>query len=184
MPAHLKLFTPGPGDVDEEVLAAMATPVLLHYGPAWMEIYTELLMRLRPLFNTRHDLFVVPGPASALLDMAIGSLVPSGQKIIIGSNGFFGDRLMDIARGYGAIVIPFTAPLGQPLDPEALRHLLRANPEAQVVALVHHETGTTVLNPLQHLAAVVTDAGRIVVADGPSTLRADVGHRGEVLQDV
>lgn len=170
MPAHLKLFTPGPGDVDDEVLAAMATPVLLHYGPEWVEIYTELLTRLRPLFNTQHDLFVVPGPASALLDMAIGSLVPSGEKIIIGSNGFFGDRLMDIARGYGAAVIPFTAPLGQPLDPEALRRLLRENSEAQVVALVHHETGTTVLNPLRDLAAVAADAGKVLVADVVSSL--------------
>jgi alanine-glyoxylate transaminase / serine-glyoxylate transaminase / serine-pyruvate transaminase len=170
MPAHLKLFTPGPGDVDEDVLSALATPVLRHYGPEWMEIYTELLARLRPLFNTQADLFVVPGAASALLDMALGSLVLNGDKVIIGSNGFFGDRLVDIARSYGATVVPFTAPLGQPLDPAELGRLLRENPEAQVVALVHHETATTVLNPLPELAAVTRAAGRILVVDTVSSL--------------
>ena len=167
---HLKLFTPGPGDVDEEVLEAMASPVIRHYGPDWMEIYNETLLLLRKFYNTRNDLFIVPGPASALLDMAIGSLVETGQKVIIGSNGFFGDRLVDIASGYGANILPFTAPLGEPLDPDVLRKLLRENPEVQVVALVHHETGTTVLNPLRELAQVVREEGKVIVVDTVSSM--------------
>jgi alanine-glyoxylate transaminase/serine-glyoxylate transaminase/serine-pyruvate transaminase len=170
MTQHLKLFTPGPGDVDEEVLAAMATPMIRHYGPDWMEIYNETLLLLRNFFNTRNDIFIVPGPASALMDMAIGSLVGTGEKIIIGSNGFFGDRLNDIARGYGAAVVPFTAPLGKPLDPQLLRRLLKENPDVEVVALVHHETGTTVLNPLRELAAAVREAGKVLVVDAVSSL--------------
>ena len=170
MTGHLKLFTPGPGDVGEEVLEAMATPVLRHYGPGWMEIYHETQSLLRKFFNTQNDLFIVPGPASALLDMAIGSLVGSGEKIIVGSNGFFGDRLNDIAQGYGAEIVPFTAPLGKPLDPDVLRVLLKDNPNVQVVALVHHETGTTVLNPLRELAAVVREAGKVIIVDTVSSL--------------
>ncbi len=170
MTQHFKLFTPGPGDVDEEVLEAMATPVIRHYGPDWMEIYNETLMLLRKFYNTRNDLFIVPGPASALLDMAIGSLVETGQKVIIGSNGFFGERLNEIACGYGANVIPFTAALGKPLEPERLRKLLQDNPDVQVVALVHHETGTTVLNPLRELAQVVREAGKVIIVDTVSSL--------------
>jgi alanine-glyoxylate transaminase/serine-glyoxylate transaminase/serine-pyruvate transaminase len=170
MAQHLKLFTPGPGDVDEEVLAAISTPVIRHYGPDWMEIYNETSALLRQFFNTENDLFIVPGPASALMDMAIGSLVGSGEKVIIGTNGFFGDRLVDIANGYAADVIPFTAPLGQALDPALLRRLLAENPEVEVVALVHHETGTTVLNPLRELAAVVREAGKVIIVDAVSSL--------------
>ncbi len=170
MVQHIKLYTPGPGDVDDEVLDVMATPVLRHYGPEWMEIYNDVLSLLRQIFKTQNDLFVVPGPTSALLDMAIGSLVETGQKIIVGANGFFGDRLNDIARGYGLTSVPFDAPLGQPLDPEALRQAIQAHPEAQVVALVHHETGTTVLNPLRELAAVARAAGKVVVVDAVSSL--------------
>ncbi len=122
---HVKLFTPGPGDVDEEVLREAAHPVLRHYGPEWMEIFNDTLALLRQFFKTRHDIFMVPGPASALLEMAIGSLTRPGEQIIIGTNGFFGDRLVDIAAGYGLSVIPFTAPLGKPLDPDVLRSLLQ-----------------------------------------------------------
>ncbi len=170
MVQHVKLFTPGPGDVDEDTLLAMAQPVLRHYGPEWMEIFNDTLALLRQIFQTQNDLYIVPGPASALLDMAIGSLVRTGEKMIVACNGFFGERLNDIAAGYGIEVIPFTAPLGMPLDPELLRKLLREHPEARVVALVHHETGTTVLNPLRELAGVVREAGRVIIVDTVASL--------------
>jgi alanine-glyoxylate transaminase/serine-glyoxylate transaminase/serine-pyruvate transaminase len=170
MVQHVKLFTPGPGDVDEDTLLAMAQPVLRHYGPEWMEIFNDTLALLRQIFQTKNDLYIVPGPASALLDMAIGSLVKTGETMIVGCNGFFGERLNDIAAGYGIPIIPFTAPLGQPLDPDLLRKLLREHPEARVVALVHHETGTTVLNPLRELAGVVREAGKVIIVDTVASL--------------
>lgn len=170
MSQHLKLFTPGPGDVDEEVLAAMAQPVMRHYGPEWMEIHNELQALLKQIFKTQNDLFVVPGPASAVHDMAIGSLLATGQKIIVGCNGFFGERLLAIAEAYGLTVVPFAAPLGKPLEPDGLRQLLREHSDARAVALVHHETATTVLNPLRELAQVVHEAGKVIVVDAVSSL--------------
>jgi alanine-glyoxylate transaminase / serine-glyoxylate transaminase / serine-pyruvate transaminase len=170
MSKHMKLFTPGPGDVGEEVLEAMGQPVVRHYGPDWMEIYNDTLALLKEFYQTQNDIFIVPGPASALLDMAIGSLAESGQKIIIGSNGFFGERLVDISKGYGLNIIPFTAPLGQPLDPQVLKKLLQEHPDANVVAFIHHETGTTVLNPLKELAEIIHAAGKVSIVDTVSSL--------------
>ena len=167
---HLKLFTPGPGDVDEDVLASLATPVVRHYGPEWMEIYNELQGLLKQVFKTGNDIFFVPGAASSLMDMAIGSLLATGEKIIVGDNGFFGERLTLIAEGYGLNTITFKAPLGKPLDPGDLNVLLTQHPDAKVVALVHHETGTTVLNPLRELAGMASQAGRAVVVDAVSSL--------------
>jgi alanine-glyoxylate transaminase / serine-glyoxylate transaminase / serine-pyruvate transaminase len=109
---HLKLFTPGPGDVDEEVLASLATPVIRHYGPQWMDIYHEVEDLLQQVFRTKNQIFFVPGPATALMDMAIGSLLSTGEKIIVGNNGFFGDRLAQISRAYGLQTITLNAPLG------------------------------------------------------------------------
>lgn len=167
---HLKLFTPGPGDVDEDVLASLATPVIRHYGPEWLEIYHETQDLLRQVFKTKNEIYFVPGPASSLLDMAVGSLLSSGEKIIVGENGFFGERLAHIAQDYGLQVIFLKAPLGKPLNPDALQVLLRQHPDAKVVALVHHETGTTVMNPLQQLATMAHQAGRAVVVDAVSSL--------------
>ena len=167
---HKKLFIPGPGDVAEEVLEVAAKPIFRHYGPAWMETYNELQVLLKKVFRTRNDLFLVPGAASALHDMAIGSLLASSQKIIVGRNGFFGERLAEIAESYGLEVVPLVAPLGEPLDPAELRRLLRENPDAPAVALVHHETGTTVMNPLRALAAEAREAGRVIIVDAVSSL--------------
>jgi len=170
MVKHLKLFTPGPGDVDEDVLASLATPVVRHYGPEWMEIYNETKGLLKQVFKTTNDIFFVPGAASSLMDMAIGSLLATGEKIIVGDNGFFGERLVLIARGYGLQTVTLSAPLGKPLDPNALQSLLNQHPDAKVVALVHHETGTTVMNPLRELAGIASAAGKAVVVDAVSSL--------------
>jgi alanine-glyoxylate transaminase/serine-glyoxylate transaminase/serine-pyruvate transaminase len=167
---HLKLYTPGPGDVDEDVLSSLATPVVRHYGPEWLEIYKETQELLKQVFKTQNYIYFVPGPASSLLDMAIGSLLNTGEKIIIGDNGFFGERLVHIAEGYGLETVRLTAPLGKPLDPQDLRQLLQKHPDAKVVALVHHETGTTVMNPLRELAQLAHEAGRAVIVDAVSSL--------------
>ena len=167
---HLKLYTPGPGEVDEDVLSSLATPVVRHYGPEWLEIYKETQELLKQVFKTQNYIYFVPGPASSLLDMAIGSLLNTGEKIIIGDNGFFGERLVHIAEGYGLETVRLTAPLGKPLDPQDLRQLLQKHPDAKVVALVHHETGTTVMNPLRELAQLAHEAGRAVIVDAVSSL--------------
>jgi alanine-glyoxylate transaminase/serine-glyoxylate transaminase/serine-pyruvate transaminase len=170
MTRHLKLYTPGPGDVDEDVLTSLATPVIRHYGPEWMEIYNETQGLLKQVFKTENYIFFVPGPASSLMDMAIGSLLATGEKIIVGDNGFFGERLAHIANGYGLETIKLTAPLGKPLDPGDLSKLLNEHPDAKVVALVHHETGTTVMNPLRELSIMASEAGRAVVVDAVSSM--------------
>jgi alanine-glyoxylate transaminase/serine-glyoxylate transaminase/serine-pyruvate transaminase len=170
MVKHLKLYTPGPGDVDEDVLASLATPVIRHYGPEWMEIYHETQDLLKQVFKTGNEIFFVPGSASSLMDMAIGSLLATGKKIIVGENGFFGERLAQIAQGYGLETIALTAPLGEPLDPQRLHSLLKQHPDAKAVALVHHETGTTVMNPINQLAKLASEAGRVVVVDAVSSM--------------
>jgi alanine-glyoxylate transaminase/serine-glyoxylate transaminase/serine-pyruvate transaminase len=141
-----------------------------HYGPDWMPVHNEMQDLLHQLFKTRNDLYVIPGPASAVLDMAIGSVVPPGRKIIVGSNGFFGDRLMDISKAHHLDIIPFTAPWGKPLDPAILTSLIKENPDAIAVALVHHETSTTVLNPLKELASIVNQSGKVMIVDTVSSL--------------
>lgn len=170
MAKHIKLFTPGPGDVDEDVLNALSAPVMRHYGPEWMEIYDETMALLREFYLTQNDLFMVPGPGTASLDMAIGSTLASGEKIIVGMNGFFGDRLLHIAEAYGLQVVPFSAPLGQPLEPDVLRRILADHPDARAVTMVHHETSTTVLNPLKQIAEVTHAAGKVIIVDAVSSL--------------
>jgi alanine-glyoxylate transaminase / serine-glyoxylate transaminase / serine-pyruvate transaminase len=170
MTEHIKLFTPGPGDVDDEVLEALSLPVMRHYGPDWLPVHEEMDALLHKLFKTKNDMYVVPGPASAVLDMAIGSVVAPGKKIVIGTNGYFGTRLIDMAKAHNLEIVLFEAPWGKPLDPDALRSLLKENTDAVAFAMVHHETSTTVLNPLKELMAVASGAGLVTIVDTVSSL--------------
>lgn len=165
-----KLFIPGPCEVDDAVLEAMAQPTPRHYGTEWMEIYDETMALLKQVFQTENDLFLVPASGSALIDMAYGSLLREGETVVVGVNGFFGQRLRTIAAAHGLRTVPFTAPHGQPLDPDDLRRTLDQEPEARAVTVVHHETATTVLNPLQELAAVAQEAGVPIIVDAISSL--------------
>jgi alanine-glyoxylate transaminase/serine-glyoxylate transaminase/serine-pyruvate transaminase len=165
-----KLFIPGPCDVDEDVLEAMRRPVQQSYGAKWISIYNETLDLLKQVFQTRNELFIVPGPGSAGLDMALGSLLATGEKVIVAHNGFFGERLASIAECNGLNVVHVSAPTGQPLNPDDLRRALAAHPDALLVALVHHETTTTVLNPLHALATATREGGRVLLVDAVSSL--------------
>ena len=97
----IRLMIPGPVDVDDEVLAALAQQVMPHYGRDFLAVYDETLGCLKQVFNTAHDLLLVPGPGSAALDAAIGSIARTGETVVIAQNGFFGRRLASIAAGYG-----------------------------------------------------------------------------------
>ncbi|MDW8102300.1 MAG: alanine--glyoxylate aminotransferase family protein [Anaerolineae bacterium] len=165
-----KLFIPGPCEVEEEVLAAMARPTPRHYGDEWMKIYNETLDLLKRIFQTRNDLFMVPAAGSGAIDMAFGSAFSPGDTVVVGTNGFFGERMVSIAESWGLKVVKLEAPWGLPLDPEDLRRLLREHPEARGVALVHHETSTTVMNPLKELAEVAREKGLLLIVDAISSL--------------
>jgi len=165
-----KLFIPGPVSVDDDVLDAMSQPVMRHYGPEWMDVYNETTSLLKQVFQTQNDIFLVPGPGTAGLDMAMGSLLANGQKVIVCRNGFFGERLATVAEANGLQVVHVAAPAGLPIAPDDLRKALREHPDAPVVAAIHHETTTTVMNPVSELALAVREAGRVFVVDAVSSL--------------
>jgi alanine-glyoxylate transaminase/serine-glyoxylate transaminase/serine-pyruvate transaminase len=167
---RLRLMIPGPVGVEDDVLAALAQPVLPHYGQAWLEIYHETLGHLKRLFGTENDIVLMVGPGSAGLDSALGSLMRTGEKVLVPQNGFFGQRLGIIGRSYGLDVQTVQAPSGHPLDPDAIRHCLSAERDIQAVAVVHLETSTGVLNPLEEIVAVANEFEVLTIVDAVSSL--------------
>lgn len=166
----VRLMIPGPVDVEDEVLEALAGPTLPHYGASWLKLYNEAVEGLRVFFGTQNDLFLIPGAGTAGLDAALGSLLRTGEKVLAPSNGFFGQRMGALARGYGLDVRRVESPLGQPLYPDDIRRSLRAEPDIQALVLVHLETSTGVLNPLAEIAAVARELGVPVIVDAVSSL--------------
>lgn len=167
---RLRLMIPGPVEAEDDVLAALAGQVLPHYGKEWLAIYLETVKCLKQVFGTQNDLFLMPGSGTAGLDAAMGSLMRSGDKVLVPQNGFFGQRLATIARAYGLDVQTVAAPVGQPIDPQGIRQRLAAEPDIQAVALVHLETSTAVLNPLQEISAVSREFEVPIIVDAVSSL--------------
>jgi len=161
---------PGPVDVDDDVLAAMSEPVRPHYGDEWLVTYNKVIGLLKRLFATQNDLFLMTGPGTAALDAALGSLLRTGDKVLVAQNGFFGERLAAMARAYGLEVRRVTAPLGQPVEPGAVRRALAAGSGVQAVAIVHLETSTAVVNPVQGIAAAARDFEVPVIVDAVSSM--------------
>jgi alanine-glyoxylate transaminase/serine-glyoxylate transaminase/serine-pyruvate transaminase len=175
----LKLMIPGPIQPDDDVLEAMGGPVQAHYGPAWTKTYNETLDLLRPVFDTRGDVFLLVGSGTSGIDACIGSSLCSGDKILVGNNGFFGDRLGWIAEGYGLNVVPVTAEWGKPLRAADFDAALRAHPDAKAVALVHLETSTTIVNPVEEIAPICRKHGAFCIVDAVSSLGGLPFHMDE-----
>ncbi len=166
----LKLMIPGPIQPDRAVLEAMGGPILPHYGPYFTGVYNETLDLLRQVFNTQGNVFLLPGAGSTGTDACIGSALSTGEKIIVGSNGFFGDRLLTIADSYGLEIVPITAEWGQALKPQDFAAAFEQHPDARACAIVHLETSTTVVNPIAEIAAIARRAGAITIVDAVSSL--------------
>ncbi len=166
----LKLMIPGPIQPDPAVLEAMGRPVQAHYGPAWLKVYGGTIDLLKQVFNTKGDVFIMPGSGSAAVDACIGSALSTGEKCLVGSNGFFGERLEAIARGYGLQAVPVVAEWGQPLRATDFAAAFRSHPDAKAVIVVHLETSTTVVNPVEEISQVAHQNGAVMIVDAVSSL--------------
>ncbi len=166
----LKLMIPGPVQPDDDVLAAMGGPVQAHYGPAWTKTYNETLELLRPVFGASGDIFLMIGSGSAGIDASLGSTFSTGEKILVGVNGYFGDRLKWICESYGLQAVAVEAEWGQPLTVQKFEEAYRQNPDAAGICLVHLETSTTIANPIEEVAAFSRKNGLILFVDAVSSL--------------
>lgn len=164
-----KLMIPGPVDVEPEVLAAMGQPVPVHYGPEWVEVYQAVIANLKSVFQTENDVLLMPGPGSAGLDAALGSLLPPEGRVLIPTNGFFGERMATIAEANGLKVERITFAWGKPLDLTMVEGRLRTK-KMDALAVVHHETSTGVLNPLSEIAALAWRYGLPLIVDAVASL--------------
>ena len=167
---HVKLMIPGPVDIPESVRNAMAVHAMPHYGRDWMRLYGETQEMVKQVFGTRHDLYIMAGPGTMALEAALGSALEPGDAVLIPSNGFFAERLIGIAKGVGLTVIPLEFALDEPILPEAVEAVLAEHPEIKALAIVHHETSTGVLNPLEGTLAAARARGLLTVVDAISSL--------------
>ena len=164
------LMGPGPSDVHHRVLKAMATPVIGHLDPQFLKIMDELKEMLRQLFQTKNDLtFAVSATGSAGMETCFVNLLEPGDEALVCVNGVFGNRMCDNVERCGAKLIRIDAPWGKPIAPAQVKEALKKC-SPKLVAIVHAETSTGVLQPLEEISEMAHDAGALFLVDAVTSL--------------
>jgi alanine-glyoxylate transaminase/serine-glyoxylate transaminase/serine-pyruvate transaminase len=162
---------PGPSDVPQRVLDAMARPTIGHLDPAFQEMMEEIKVLLRCAFQTENALtFPVSAPGSAGMEMCFVNLVEPGDKVIVCRNGVFGGRMLENVRRTGGVPVVVDDAWGAPVDPNKVRDAFKANPDAKVLAFVHAETSTGAQSDAATLAKTAQEAGALTIMDCVTSL--------------
>jgi alanine-glyoxylate transaminase/serine-glyoxylate transaminase/serine-pyruvate transaminase len=166
------LFGPGPGQVHARVYEAMKQPIVGHLDPYFFKVTNEVQEMLRVVFGTKNELvFVISGTGSGGMETAVSNFVEPGSKVAVMANGYFSDRMTEMAKRQGAQIARLEKPWGEVIgDDEAAAFIRRERP--QVVMYVQAETSTGAFQEGKAICAAAHDAGAIVIADTVTSLGA------------
>lgn len=172
MPGKQYLMTPGPTPVPPQVLAALAAPVVHHRSPDFRPVYERCLGRLREVYRTEGDVLLFTASGTGAMESVVANLCAPGDRVVVVSAGYFGERWSQIAREYGCLVEEAAVPWGETPSPEGLASALERVGRAKLVLLTHSETSTGVVCDVAALTAVAKEAGSLVAVDAISSLGA------------
>lgn len=177
-PSQRVLLGPGPSDVSMRILSALAAPTLGHLDPEYLTMMDELRAMLQQIFRTKNELtLAVSGTGSAGMEAAVVNVVEPGDEVIVCVNGVFGGRMKDVCERAGAKVLAIEAAWGETITPEQVSAALKSQPGTKVFGIVHAETSTGALQPLEEISRLVHDAGALLLVDAVTSLG---GHTLEV----
>jgi len=169
MPTRL-LLGPGPSNVHPAVLQAMNTPIVGHLDPAFLTLMDQIQSLLRYVWQTENPMTIaVSGTGTAAMEAAIANATEPGDVVLVGVNGYFGNRLVDMAGRYGADVRTIAKPWGQVFTLDELRTALETH-RPIILALVHAETSTGARQPLAGVGNLCREFGCLLLVDTVTSL--------------
>jgi len=164
------LRIPGPTPCPSEVLQVMTKQMINHRGDEFAEILNDVTAKLKQMFQTKGDVFLLTGSGTGGLEAAIVNTLSPGDKVLSVSIGVFGERFAAIAEQFGAEVIPLRFEWGKAADADAVRQALQAEPKIKAVLVTHNETSTGVTNDLASISSVVKEFDKLLLVDAISSL--------------
>jgi alanine-glyoxylate transaminase/serine-glyoxylate transaminase/serine-pyruvate transaminase len=166
------LLGPGPSPIAARVMRALGEPVLSHLDPEMLRILDDVRRRLAVVFGAGSSgafTFAVSGTGTSGMEAAVANLTAPGARVLVVVTGYFGKRLSQIFERYGASVTEVAVEWGRAVDPSAIERALASQP-ADIVAMVHAETSTGVLNPVAEISQLAADRGALTVVDAVTSL--------------
>lgn len=169
-PSSRLLLGPGPSQISPRVLRASATPLLGYLDPEYLRLMDETQTLLRRVFATENEwTMCVPGTGMAGMEAALINVLEPGDEALVCVHGAFGERMANICARAGLAVRRVDAAWGAAVQPEQVAEALRAG-RPKVVAIVHAETSTGVLQPLEAIAGLAREAGALLLVDCVTSL--------------
>jgi aspartate aminotransferase-like enzyme len=148
----------------------MAWQMINHRGPEFGEMLHDVTAKLKQIFQTENDLYLLTGSGTGGLEAAVVNTLSPGDKVLSVTVGVFGERFTEIAAEFGAEVIPLQFEYGKVADPEEVWRALQKEPGIKAVLMTHNETSTGVTNDLAAISSVVKEFDKLLLVDAISSL--------------
>ena len=158
-------FAGGPVEVNTQTLRDQARPILYHYDPAFIEIFSQTCQLLQQAFRTQHDVVIMQGEALLGLEAVAASLISPGDKVLNLVSGVFGKGYESFIERYGGETIELAVPYNESIDPDDVRRELEQHPGIKFLSVVHSETPSTTVNPVREICSIAKDYGVVTIVD-------------------
>lgn len=159
------LLIPGPTPVVDSIYDALASETWSHTDPRFVAIYKNAIVKTREMLRTDGEVFVVSGSGTIAMEMALVNTVAAGEKLLVISHGFFGDRFIKLGQAFGIEVDVLQAEWGMQVDPALVEEKL-ATGNFKAVTITHADTSTGVAANLNILVPLVKKYDALIILDG------------------
>ncbi|MDZ7343311.1 MAG: alanine--glyoxylate aminotransferase family protein [candidate division KSB1 bacterium] len=162
-----RLFTPGPTQIPERVIVAMAQPFPYHRGPAFKKLFEEVITGLQYVFQTQNEVLILTTSGTGGMEACVANLLLAGQKVLVLTAGKFGERWQQVCRAYGLETVTLEVPWGEAPRVDDVKNILQVHRDLAAVFCTHSETSTGVAMDVRAISELVhahTEA--LMIVDG------------------
>ncbi|MFO7639247.1 MAG: alanine--glyoxylate aminotransferase family protein [bacterium] len=168
-----RLFTPGPVQVPDDVMAVMSAPLVYHREESFCKLYAAVQKNLQRLMVTKNEVFVLTSSGTGGMEAAVANLVLPNETALIATAGRFGERWRELAIRFGAHIDVLSRPYGETLPPVEVERALLGNDSIKCVFTTLTETSTGVRHDIKAIGEICRRLNRLLVVDAVAGLGAD-----------
>jgi len=166
------ILTPGPTEIPMRIRLAMIREITNpDLDPEFMELYRGVITKLKKLLGaSRSDVYVMVGEAMLGLEAAIANLVKRGDKVLVVANGVYGEGFKDLVKMYGGEPVVLEGDWRRAINPSDVERALERNRDVKVLTIVHCDTPSAILNPVEEVAKIARSFGVLSIVDAVSSI--------------
>lgn len=159
------LLIPGPTPVVDSIYDALGQETRGHTDPRFVTIYKNAITQTKEMLKTDGEVFIISGSGTLAMEMALVNTVAASEKLLVISQGYFGDRFIHLGKAFGIEVEVLQSEWGKQVEPSDVEEKL-ANGNFKAVTITHADTSTGVAADLDTLVPIIKKHGALVILDG------------------